>query len=1262
MSSKSHSKNLSYIKKKSFFNTENLVKDSVNEESEFSDSNEEVAMSKIKNKKSSKNLILKENKLIKNNIKTNLYSKQLKISNSVEKEKESSIIESMENNMRMEFVKLNIRQFIDKEFTYEKRKFLTIIISFMSFASFLIYLLFTYYTDLLYILDYFDYAFCSVYLLEFILYLLLAQHKIQYILTTKSLIDLIIISPIFFLTFQEKYVNSLSSSNLTCYINITRILRVTRIFQVFYIIRSEGSDISKQIFMIISTILMILLIFSGVLQVVENDSVNLQLKMNYDIFIYDSYQMRKNFHHYIYFSIITISTVGYGDIVPLTLLGKLLVVLLVLIIIALIPKQTNELIQLISAQSEYARSRYKSSTDIKHIILTGDITHDSLKSFCLELFHSDHGTQYKHAIIISPKIPSQEMESLINSKQYENFIRWLEGDPMNDKDLLRCDINKAKGCVIFNNKNSVDPFSSDHRNILLAVYIKKFVYNNSEALNINGYCNFRLFIQLIKPENKYHYYNSLQKKYKEKMPLDNLILIEEIKLNLLAKSCLTPGIMAMISNLVMSTSNIPNHNLEWLKEYSDGRGHEIYRILLSENYKYLSFLDIAKEVYSKERAIAFALEIEINKISIIKLNPGNITIDTVINNTNLSNENKKNIKYNISQIKLYLYVICSDKQIADTICGNNLFKSSLGGFHMNGSILPAHAMTTNYDKIKNKTYSTADNKKGSGSIVQTINKNKFSQGNNFNDSFSEGSDNSEYYMKNEYDKKDKNYFEDYEIDLNNYYTMKNFDVINFHPNVDIMQHTIKDSKEILDHILVCGTHPNLFHFILPLRAKYLGNDNLKYIVILGENLSEQLYNDLAKFPYVVYIQGSPLLPENLYRANILNAEIAVILSNSNIKSDFDETNDNQTLDAETIFIYKAIKKCNKNIQIMTDLVSANNIQYLLYNTESNINIKSLYEYSPLFASGEVYTPSIIDRITCQIYYNPSILTILEQILNGGATNKNKKVLKIENDLNLPSSNLYILQIPEAFIGETFEKLFSHLIESNYVIPLGLYRRSSDSDFYYVYTNPTKTTILRISDLVYVLGQTANILDLLEDKEEYIEENVNNENISEKSDNSSNSSNSLVKNKNSNLNLNLNKRQSLFKKRTSFILGKALSNEEQNEKIKKQTTINKTQVNDGNVLNPVNMNKRMSVTSEIFKNANLNNTNNNLNLYKKLTNNQLNDKISSKYFEIDKIRDSFIELKNELNELTKEYSNFKENITEVVKNEIDNELNIFLMNK
>lgn len=63
----------------------------------------------------------------------------------------------------------------------------------------------------------------------------------------------------------------------------------------------------------------------------------------------------------IYFIVVTLATVGYGDITMKSFEGRLCVIVLIVISIVLIPKQTNELIILMQMQSKYARNKYKSN-------------------------------------------------------------------------------------------------------------------------------------------------------------------------------------------------------------------------------------------------------------------------------------------------------------------------------------------------------------------------------------------------------------------------------------------------------------------------------------------------------------------------------------------------------------------------------------------------------------------------------------------------------------------------------------------------------------------------------------------------------------------------------------------------------------------------------------------------------------------------------------------------------------------------------------
>ena len=73
---------------------------------------------------------------------------------------------------------------------------------------------------------------------------------------------------------------------------------------------------------------------------------------------------------------------------------------LIIIELVLIPKQTNELLRLMSMQSVYARTRYKSNSEIPHILVCGNVQIQPLKNFCIELFHDDHGKTDKNAVIL----------------------------------------------------------------------------------------------------------------------------------------------------------------------------------------------------------------------------------------------------------------------------------------------------------------------------------------------------------------------------------------------------------------------------------------------------------------------------------------------------------------------------------------------------------------------------------------------------------------------------------------------------------------------------------------------------------------------------------------------------------------------------------------------------------------------------------------------------------------------------------------------
>lgn len=124
-----------------------------------------------------------------------------------------------------------------------------------------------------------------------------------------------------------------------------------------------------------------------------------------------------------------------------------------------------------------------------------------------------------------------------------------------------------------------------------------------------------------------------------------------------------------------------------------------------------------------------------------------------------------------------------------------------------------------------------------------------------------------------------------------------------------------NSKKIKlnNHIVVCGFHSSIYHFILPLRAKYLMSYQ-QDIVIVAPHIKQEIWEVICRFPRVFVVEGSPLSHDILREACIKKASKAVIMGyDPAINTEtFSELKD-EMIDAKSIFIYKAIKEMNPKL-------------------------------------------------------------------------------------------------------------------------------------------------------------------------------------------------------------------------------------------------------------------------------------------------------------------------------------------------------------
>ncbi len=124
---------------------------------------------------------------------------------------------------------------------------------------------------------------------------------------------------------------------------------------------------------------------------------------------YPPYSNELPFHDVLYLIVVTISTVGYGDIAPKTAISRVVIMLMMLIAFIVVPQEINALVEILSKRSIYSRLKYKGKKFVKHIVVCGAIQ-EGISEFFQEFFHEDHGSDDRAAVILSIGLPNPEVQ------------------------------------------------------------------------------------------------------------------------------------------------------------------------------------------------------------------------------------------------------------------------------------------------------------------------------------------------------------------------------------------------------------------------------------------------------------------------------------------------------------------------------------------------------------------------------------------------------------------------------------------------------------------------------------------------------------------------------------------------------------------------------------------------------------------------------------------------------------------------------------
>ena len=215
----------------------------------------------------------------------------------------------------------NIRKYLgseDNEFVYKTDVLIVFLILFNSFVFIL--QTFDFDKNIMFYLNSIDNTLILIFTIEIGLRFIAQGHKLNYFKNIYNLIDIVAIIPFWFGFTQSQ---------------ILRLLRFFKIFRysnkyLVHLSNSKSSNIEKIFILRILFIIYIVLYFSSFLVLIFEKEINPHIN---------------NFSDAFYFTLVTLTTVGFGDITAETQVGRVIVVCIIIIGLLIIPWNTGFLIK-----------------------------------------------------------------------------------------------------------------------------------------------------------------------------------------------------------------------------------------------------------------------------------------------------------------------------------------------------------------------------------------------------------------------------------------------------------------------------------------------------------------------------------------------------------------------------------------------------------------------------------------------------------------------------------------------------------------------------------------------------------------------------------------------------------------------------------------------------------------------------------------------------------------------------------------------------
>ncbi|XP_065372407.1 calcium-activated potassium channel slowpoke isoform X25 [Calliphora vicina] len=928
-----------------------------------------------------------------------------------------------------------------------------------------------------------DLAFNIFFMVYFFIRFIAASDKLWFMLEMYSFVDYFTIPPSFVSIYLDRTWIGLR------FLRALRLMTVPDILQYLNVLKTSSSIRLAQL---VSIFISVWLTAAGIIHLLENSGDPLDFNNAH----------RLPYWTCVYFLIVTMSTVGYGDVYCETILGRTFLVFFLLVGLAMFASSIPEIIELVGSGNKYG-GELKREHGKRHIVVCGHITYESVSHFLKDFLHEDREDVDVEVVFLHRKPPDLELEGLF--KRHFTTVEFFQGTIMNPIDLQRVKVHEADACLVLANKYCQDPDAEDAANIMRVISIK----NYSDDI--------RVIIQLMQYHNKAYLLNIPSWDWKQG---DDVICLAELKLGFIAQSCLAPGFSTMMANLfAMRSFKTSPDTQAWQNDYLQGTGCEMYTETLSPSFTGMTFPQASELCFSKLKLLLLAIEIKGNEDgadSKISINPRGAKIQ--------ANTQGFFIAQSADEVKrAWFYCKACHEDIKDETlikkckCKNlATFRKGVRAVQMVGrasdiardredmNLLNRHTRRPNGStgmgpgngttglhagtvKQVNKVKPTVNRQQLEGQVMSPSQYNRptsrsagTSQNQNGGVSLPAGIA----------DDQSKDF--DFEKTEMKYDSTGMFHWSPAKSLEDCILDRNQAAMTVLNgHVVVClFADPDspligLRNLVMPLRASNFHYHELKHVVIVGSvDYIRREWKMLQNLPKISVLNGSPLSRADLRAVNvnlcdmccILSAKVPsnddptladkeAILASLNIKAmTFDDTIgvlsqrgpefDNLTASAGSpIVLQRRGSVYGANVPMITELVNDSNVQFLDQDDDDDPDTE-LYLTQP-FACGTAFAVSVLDSLMSTTYFNQNALTLIRSLITGGATPELELILAegagLRGGYSTPESlsnrdrcrvgQISLYDGPLAQFGECgkYGDLFVAALKSYGMLCIGLYR-------------------------------------------------------------------------------------------------------------------------------------------------------------------------------------------------------------------------------